>query len=308
MLLWVAIFVFCIYFLLPSHSKKKQHKRSMIGFDHKKKYYYVKGSNPVQKLRGLHKVLAKQFYPAGSTYENTRMRTFERKTKGSQGLQVSRKDLPKSDKQARKFGNKIDTQMQKLIEKAPNTTVLRQWVTHPDDPILLTMGEQKKPPKRPVRKLTDHAAAAIRCLLDNDWVPKQCQVHVGSAAHKVATSADVVCEHRYRCYPKTKEKEVAVVEIKTGYETTWESHTGQWLLKPLGELRDTPRHKAHLQALCTAVLYKHTMGMKHGEPKPFVLRVSRANGAKLEPLNAVMAANIPQIVSVLCAKPAGLVY
>ncbi len=280
----------------------------MIGFDHKKKYYYVKGSNPVQKLRGLHKVLAKQFYPVGSTYENTRMRTFERKTKGSSGLQVSRKDLPKSNKEAKKFGKKIDNQMQKLIEKAPNATVLRQWVTPIDDPILLTLGEHKKPPKRPVRKLTDHAAAAIRCALDNDWNPTQCQVHVGSPAHKVATSIDMVCEHRYKCYPKTKQKLIGTVEVKTGYETTWDSDTGQKLLKPLQELRDTPRNKAHLQALCGAVLYKHTFGMKHGEPVPLVIRVCKATGAKLETLNPVMAANIPQIVLVLCAKPAGLVY
>jgi hypothetical protein len=107
-------------------------------------------------------------------------------------------------------------------------------------------------------------------------VPKRCQVPVGSAAHRLATAVDIECEHA------NKADQMAIVELKTGYNTTWKSHTNQFLNKPLDMLRDSPENKAHLQALCTAMLYRESEKPAK-TPDVFVLHVSD-QGAKLSPL------------------------
>lgn len=246
----------------------------MIAFDCLNKWFYVKGTN--QKLEGLHSRLKRKFYPLGSCYENIRK---VRWAKGKKKLlTASGQNLRRlSNRQAVGLGKRVDSQMQVLVEAAKGDPLtLRYWVTFKRERTLADYYMKKKT-KRPLKKLEPHTAAGIRCLLDHNWVPVACQVPVGSAQHRLATALDVQCRHA------TDPARFADVEVKTGYDSTWQAHTNQRLNKPLEALWDTDQNKAHLQLACTALLHKATTGAKKLN-EMYVLRISGRSGAKLEPL------------------------
>lgn len=264
-----------------------------IAFDPKNKWFYVKGSN--QRLKGLHDILARKFYPHGSCHAN--IKTFKygkskakKKLQSASGTSVR---APRSKRQAKNLGSRVDAQMKVLVEKCDDDPLkLRYWITFKRDQ--RTLADFVTKAKRPLKKMEPYTAAGIRCLLDNQWMPVACQVPVGSSLHGIATAIDVKCRHI-----KDKSR-TAVVEVKTGYDGSWEAHTGQWLKAPLQDLRDSDRNKAHLQIACTALLEKATTGAKKLS-EMYVLRISRTQGPKLEPLEPKIHSRLQLVANALVA-------
>lgn len=247
-----------------------------IAFDAKNKWFYVKGSN--QRLKGLHDVLARQFHPAGSCHSNLKHKRFAKGTQKKLTTATGNSLPALSNRRAKNLGSRVDSQMRVLVEASGGDALqLRYWVTFNKSQRTLADFTSKQRKKRPVAKLEPYAAAALRCLLDNSWIPVACQLPVGSADHGLATAVDVVCKHA------TDASRVADIEVKTGYDRSWNADTGQCLQRPLEALKDSYRNKAHLQIACTALLHKASTRAKK-LPEMYVLRVCRTQGASLEPI------------------------
>lgn len=267
----------------------------MIKFDKKSKSFYAAKSSGegYRRLQGLHKVLAKQFYPANSNFDNIRKWKFSPKAARQQLLTPAGKPLRRlTNRQAVSLGKRVDKQMQVLVEAAEGDPLkLRHWITFKREQKTLA-DYNKKYPKRPIAKLEPFAAAGLKCLLDNNWVPIACQVTVGSVEHGFATNIDVKCKHN---------DERAVIEVKCGYESTWQSHTKQKLKAPLEDLWDTDQNKAHLQSAAGALLDKAYNGLNK-LPKVYVLHITKVHGARLEPLLEPIAKKLQLVANQLVSK------
>ena len=223
-----------------------------IQFDKKSKCFIFtdpEDNNKKHKLRGLHSTLRAKFYPVGSCFEN--LKKWPVAAAAAKGV-GKKKTLPmpvirkavSNNRGAKRLGKTVDRQMQRLVEAAAGDAVqLRHWCLFKEQKkqqqVII---KPKNPKKRPVQKPHVFAMAAIQCLLDNDWVPVKCQFTVGSIDHGLATDVDVVCRHA-----RDKARPWADIEVKCGYDKTWEANTGQRLNKPLDKLADSDRNKAHLQ-------------------------------------------------------------
>jgi hypothetical protein len=274
--------------------KKTVVEAGRIAFDEHHKRFFVTGTNQV--LRGLHGVLTQKFYPLNSTYENTRSRKFVTKSgKKLPGLK-GRKTI-RTARRAKNLGARVDEHIRKLVRAADgDAMILRAWTDVKGSPSLATfVSKKKKIPKMPLKRVEPEAKAAIRHLLDNDWIPIECQYPVGSIEHGIATKPDVACKHAKEA------KRRMIVEVKTGYDGTWLADTRQKLNKPLDKFWDTMRNKAHLQVACTGILEKQSRGVL---PEMFVLRVSETALGPLEPLDPWMQANLKAIGMQLVSTPA----
>jgi hypothetical protein len=90
----------------------------------------------------------------------------------------------------------------------------------------------KKMPKYPSKKKPEDATiAAIRTLVQSDWIPKRCQVPVGSATHGLATAVDIECEHA------NKAGQIAVVEVNMHFalqQSKFFVCSSRWVTIPRG--------------------------------------------------------------------------
>lgn len=264
-----------------------------IAFDAKNKWFYVKGTN--QKLKGLHDTLARKFYPVGSCHANIKKYRFNKGKTKHKLLTASGSGIapPLTLRKAKNLGSRVDRQMKILVEKCGDDPLkLRYWTTFKRQRTLADFVEKEK---KPLKKMEPYTAAGIQCLLDHGWMPVACQVPVGSAGHGLATAVDVKCRH-VKDLSRT-----AIVEVKVGYDGSWEADTGQWLNKPLDNLRDSDRNKAHLQVACTALLDKATFHAKK-LPEMYVLRISRTQGAKLESLEPKIKDRLQLVANALVSN------
>lgn len=281
-----------------------------IAFDPKNKWFYVKGTN--QRLKGLHDVLARQFYPEGSCHANRKNYKYKKgkqkqKLRSASGSTLAR---PLTNRRAKGLGSRVDREMRILVEKCgDDPLVLRYWTTFKRDRTLADFSVAAKQKPRPLKKMEPYTAAGIQQLLDSQWMPVACQVPVGSPGHGIGTAVDVVCRHL-----KDKSRK-AVVEVKVGYDGSWNVGTScvacraalradkcdhQRFDKPLEDLSDTDRNKAHLQVACTALLEKAATGAKK-LAEPYVLRISRTQGPQLEPLEPKIRDRLQSVATALVA-------
>ncbi len=80
------------------------------------------------------------------------------------------------------------------------------------------------------------------------WTPIGTQVAVSHPTYNFGTMADVVV--------RDKDKNVRVVEIKTGFEKTAHSHCSEHMSAPFQRLDDSPVHQHLIQLLATEHLYR----------------------------------------------------
>jgi hypothetical protein len=257
-----------------------------IAFDRKNKWFYVN-----QKLKGLHDILARKFYPEGSVHANIKHYRYKGKSKhkllSASGSSVA---PPLTPRRAKNLGSRVDRQMKILVEKCGDDPLkLRYWTTFKRE---RTLADYVEKSKKPLKRMEPYTAAGIRCLLDNSWMPVACQVPVGSAVHGLATAVDVECRH-------TKDKtRRAIVEVKVGYDGSWDADTGQRFSRPLEMLRDSDRNKAHLQVACTALLEKATF-QRNKLAEMYVLRISRTQGPSLESLEPNIRSRLQEVANAL---------
>lgn len=267
--------------------EEKKVAPNRIAFDPHFKRFYVTGTNQV--LRGLHGVLVQKFYPVGSCFENIKHRRF---SKTGHKLDGMRKRKPiRTARRAKNLGSRVDEHMRKMVQAAKgDALILRAWVDKSKE--TLAAHTKQRIPKNPVKRPEPEALGAIRIMLDKNWIPIDCQVPVGSADHGIASAADVRCKHAKNA------KRIGIVEVKTGYDTTWLADTRQKFNAPLQDMWDTMKNKAHLQVACTALLYKASEGVL---PEAFVVRAS-AQALTFEPLLPAMAKNLTAIGKQLVSK------
>lgn len=229
-----------------------------------------------QRLSGLHNVLSRQFYRVGSNHSTMQQKRYKKgkknkdgsKRKGGGGLGklIGKGNEVACNRTPSGMGKFIDEQMNKLVTRAAgDEDTLRVWTRAPNQTVLVDAS--KKIPPAPKLKYHNYVKPCIRAVLARGLVPISCQLTVGSEERRVATDLDMLA------WDKQK-KQVAVIELKSGYEGIWTvpSGKGATFNAPLDEVPDTPNNKAHLQALSGALLYRASRKTSY-TPDAYVLHV-----------------------------------
>jgi hypothetical protein len=277
-----------------------------IIYDANRRCFY--STTTKQRLTGLHNCLEKRFYRIGSNFSTVKQLRFKngkkKKAKNGSTRRSDRGGMGKlmSGKIAQYrtpsgMGNFIDGQfgnvVNKAIEACPDSVshrehVYRVWTRQANQTVIVPAGVPKIPAE-PRYKYHPYIKPGFRALLAKGLIPLLCQVVVGSEERRVATKLDMMAWDKNR-------KQVAVIEVKSGYEGIWDVNTGaKTLMPPLESIPDTPHNKAHLQALCGAFLAKATFGYNY-TPRAYVLHMD-SHGAKLESTPKDMLAQSAQIMA-----------
>jgi hypothetical protein len=241
-------------------------KKKMFFYDEKSRAFVSRHTG--KKLRGLHAFLEGRFYPLGSSYKTA-----------IRGRKTAKKGSGLNKRQAKNFGKLVDSQIKRLVEAARgDAKTLRAWIAHKATTAPARMRTMTTQYKKPRMRLSPYVASGLDLLMKKGWLPVASQVPVGHEDANIATAVDLVCVNM-------DDKRKAVVEVKAGYDTYWQKHSKRNLcnLPSTCKLRDSAQNKAHLQALCSTLLYKQTFPLEPMIPDAYVLRLTRA-GPELEPL------------------------
>lgn len=109
------------------------------------------------------------------------------------------------------------------------------------------------------RSMHMHTRILIRTLYDLSLIPIASQFPVGLLSLYVGTSVDLICIN-----PNHREQGVYILEIKSGYETYYEAHSGYMLKSPFQQKSDCPHHQHQLQLAMTTWLYRAEMYRQKG--------------------------------------------
>jgi hypothetical protein len=245
-----------------------------------------------RKMCGLHRFIEGRFCEPGSGYRTATI-----------GKDLKAKSTGLKGRKAMNFGKLVDSQMQRIIEYAKGDVAkIRACVAHKTNSAIDRMYALKSKQKyknKPRMKLLPYTAVGLSLLIEKGLIPVASQVYVGNEEARVATAADLECN---RAKPSKEENSKAVVETKCGYDRNWKAHSGRNLLNLPCQLKDSAQNKAHLQALCTALLYKSTFSaIQQTIPDVYVLHLHR-KGAVLEPLLPELQKCVLDVWKVLTAK------
>jgi hypothetical protein len=292
-------------------------KASKFVWDSKTKC--IRDRSAGRAFKGVHRLIEDKFIPAGSTFSSRKHRVWYKKNrkKDKENFKIGRIRVRKgkasskavtsglmaagiaTNRTAKGMGSHIDTQIGRLIEASGgDPDVLRIWTHSGDQRLLVPKGV--KMPRKPNLNKHPYVDLAIQTLLKAGLVPIAAQPIVGSIKRGIATMLDIVCMETVtvRETIKAKEREtkhvkrLAVIELKAGYEGTWDAVIElpkakgetkkriQCLEAPLQEVADTLHNRAFLQAYLGALLLQGHDDLSY-TPRSFVLHIDRY-GPKLE--------------------------
>jgi hypothetical protein len=248
----------------------------------------IRDKSTGRAFKGVHRLIEDKFIPAGSTFDSRRHRVWYKKNrkKDRDNFKIGRIRVRKgkatkavtsglmakgvaTNRTAKGMGNHIDSQFKRYIEAAKgDPDVLRIWTHSGDQRLLIPKGI--KMPRKPNLNKHPYVDLGLQAILKAGLVPIAAQPIVGSIKRGIATMIDIVCVETVT--EKAKEREVikhkrlAVVELKSGYEGTWDAVIElprpkgetkkrlQCLEEPLQEVVDTLHNRAFLQAYLSALL------------------------------------------------------
>jgi hypothetical protein len=290
-------------------------KASKFVWDSKTKC--IRDRSAGRAFKGVHRLIEDKFVPAGSTFSSRKHRVWYKKNRKNdkENFKTGRIRVRKgkatkavtsglmatgiaTNRTAKGMGSHIDTQIGRLIEASGgDPDVLRIWTHSGDQRLLVPKGV--KMPRKPNLRKHPYVDLAIQTLLKAGLVPIAAQPIVGSIKRGIATMLDIVCVEtvtvRERIDAKErqiKHKRLAVIELKAGYEGTWDAVIElprpkgetkkriQCLEQPLQEVADTLHNRAFLQAYLGALLLQGHDDLSY-TPRSFVLHIDRY-GPKLE--------------------------
>lgn len=134
----------------------------------------------------------------------------------------------------RKKGAKATGAIRQTVEQG------KQLGSRVDREILYWASNQELP-----RKAHRYSKQLVATFTKLDWKPLASQNIVGVPECKFATAFDLLLEN--------KEKELVLVDVKTGYETHWSESNGQTLSRPLQDLPSSSESHSWCQMAVTAI-------------------------------------------------------
>lgn len=208
---------------------------------------------------GLNVALQTAFYPHYS---------FKRADRGP--LHKPKGDVPKNmhkiPKRRGRFTDRIIYQMTKLLQE--------EDISLKD---ILSDTPTKNCDIRALRKYcTDYVREQlVPYLIENKLTPIESQAKVYNLECRVGTCIDLVC--------RTASRKFAIFEIKTGFDTYYERHTGRKMNTPFQDVNDSPRWQHQLYLHFAVQMFAKYREVEVDRTSCAVLRMCR-DGLQCYPL------------------------